>query len=303
MLHEISGIIIIDKPENLTSADITNRLKRIEGVRKTGHTGTLDPFASGVLVCTINQATKLSRFFLNSQKTYAALMVLGIDTDTQDATGKILKTAPYHHLSENTIDAVFKRFIGQIHQVPPAFSALKHKGVPLYKYARKGTPVLKPARPVSISYINTTYMKPPEIGFEVSCSSGTYIRTLCADIGKELGCGGHLKKLRRIESGGFSIHEAIPLSFIESLNSIDMLRNCIVPMAESLRGMKTYIADNSLIEKIKYGKPITREDFMMDSCSGGPFIKLINDNRDLLAVVTEPENSDQYNYCCVFVNP
>jgi tRNA pseudouridine55 synthase len=302
-LHEISGIIVIDKPEDLTSADITNRLKRIEGVRKTGHTGTLDPFASGVLVCTINQATRLSRFFLDSQKTYEALMVLGTETDTQDATGKILKTAPYNHISENTVKEVFTGFKGQIHQIPPAFSALKHKGIPLYKYARKGTPVIKPARQVSISSITITHMALPDIGFEVTCSSGTYIRTICADIGKELGCGGHLKQLRRIESGGFSIYEAIPVSVVEKLNSIDMLRTHIVPMSDALKGMKTYTVGSNLIEKIKYGKPITREDILIEPGDRGSFIQLIDESRKLLAVVKKSENLVDYNYCCVFVNP
>lgn len=303
MPHEISGIIVIDKPQNMSSAAVTNRLKRLAGVRKTGHTGTLDPFASGVMVCTINQATRLSRFLLNSTKKYEALMVLGVDTDTQDATGKILKTATYDHLPSDAIHAVIKSFEGETLQVPPIFSALKHNGVPLYKYARKGTPVIKPARPVSISYIHITYVKPPEIGFEVSCSSGTYIRTLCADIGKDLGCGGHLKTLRRIESGGFSIHEAVPLAVVESQNSIDMIKNHIIAMPDALKGMKAHVAGNALVEKIKYGNIIVAEDLSSDACDNESFIKLMDEGGKLLAVVSPSEIPDRYNYCCVFTNP
>jgi len=301
MSHNISGIVVVDKPEDLTSAGVTNRLKKIEGIRKAGHTGTLDPFASGVLICTINQATRLSGFFLQGKKKYKGVMVLGVETDTQDATGKILQTAGYHQIGENKISAVFKRFEGDIQQVPPSFSALKHNGVPLYKYARKGTPVVKPARPVSISSLTIAGIALPEISFEVSCSSGTYIRTLCADIGKELGCGGHLKTLRRIESSGFGIHEAIPLDVIESYDSIDALKCRIVCMSDALRGMRSCVAGKELTDKIKYGALLTLEDIQWDS--NDHFMKVISHDNELLAVVKRSENRKQYNYCCVFINP
>jgi tRNA pseudouridine55 synthase len=303
-MQTISGILVIDKPENMTSAGVTNRLKRISGIRKTGHTGTLDPFASGVLVCTINQATRLSRFFLNSDKKYTVVMVLGVETDTQDATGTILKTAPCGHVTEKEILEAFKRFEGDIRQVPPVFSALKHNGIPLYRYARKGMPVVKPARPVSISYITLTSVNLPEVGFEVCCSSGTYIRTLCADIGSELGCGGHLKTLRRIESGGFGIHEAMTLGITETHKSLDTLKNEIVGMSESLKDMDAIVAGNALKEKIRYGKMLTSEDIQLDAGgSGDPFIKVVDTENRLLAVIQRDERLKRYNYCCVFVNP
>jgi len=300
----ISGILVIDKPENITSAGVTNRLKKIQGIKKVGHTGTLDPFASGVLVCTLNQATRLSRFFLYSDKTYRATMVLGIETDTLDATGKILNTAPFDGISEVDIIRVAKDFEGNILQIPPAFSALKHNGAPLYTYARKGTPVVKPARPISIEYIHITRVDCPEVSFEVACSSGTYIRTLCADMGKALGCGGHLKTLRRIESGGFSINEAIPLHAIESYDSIDALKSKIVPMADALRNMGALIAGKDVSDKVRYGKPLTLEDLDGDAgADKGQYIKLIDEEGLFLAVVRRPENGQTYNYCCVFVNP
>jgi tRNA pseudouridine55 synthase len=304
MLPAINGILVIDKPENLTSAGLTNRLKRIQGVRKVGHTGTLDPFASGVLVCTLNQATRLSRFFLSSEKKYRATMVLGVETDTQDATGKIVNSASVKRISERDIHVAVKLFEGNILQVPPAFSALKHNGVPLYKYARKGTPVIKPARPVLISYIRVMGVALPEVRFEICCAAGTYIRTLCADMGKALGCGGHLKILRRIESGGFSIKEATPLQAIEACNSIEALDNNIIPMSESLRNMDAYVAGKDLIDKIRFGKVLTIEDICPDAEDGGNrFIKLVSEDDDLLAVVQRSENGETYNYCCVFINP
>jgi tRNA pseudouridine55 synthase len=300
----INGILVIDKPENLTSAGVTNRLKKIQGIQKVGHTGTLDPFASGVLICTLNQATRLSRFFLNSEKTYRATMVLGIETDTQDTTGSILNIDEVAGISETDIQLAAKKFEGDILQIPPAFSALKHKGKPLYAYARKGTPVVKPARPVSIEYIHITHVELPEVRFEVACSSGTYIRTLCADMGKALGCGGHLKTLRRVECGGFSINEAIPLHAIESCNSMDSLKNKIVPMADALRNMDAVIVGTDVIDKVRYGKPLTLED--LDGDAGADkdrYIKLIDKEGRLLAIIRRPENGQTYNYCCVFVNP
>jgi tRNA pseudouridine55 synthase len=304
MSSVFSGILVIDKPENITSAGVTNRLKRISGVQKAGHTGTLDPFASGVLVCTLNQATRLSRFFLSGEKKYRATMVLGIETDTQDATGKILNIVPVEGISGTDIHQAAKHFEGDIHQVPPVFSALKHKGVPLYAYARKGCPVVKPARLVSIAYIHVMDIKLPEVSVEVSCSSGTYIRTLCADIGKALGCGGHLKTLRRIESCGFSIHETIPLHAIESCSSMDALKNNIVPMSDSLWNMRAYVAGKDLIDKIRYGKVLEIEDICLNVDEGADrFIKLVSENGHLLAVVERSENRETYNYCCVFLNP
>jgi tRNA pseudouridine55 synthase len=304
MPSSISGILVIDKPENITSAGVTNRLKKVQGVIKVGHTGTLDPFASGVLVCTLNQATRLSRFFLNSDKTYRATMVLGVETDTLDATGKVVSAAPVGNFSKSDIDAAAKRFEGNIQQVPPVFSALKHNGVPLYAYARKGKPVVKPARLISIEYIRIAHVDLPEISFEVACSSGTYIRSLCADLGKALGCGGHLKTLKRIESGGFSIQEAVPLRDIDPCGSIDAIRDKIMPMADSLRNMDAYVAGKDVIDKVRFGKPLTPED-LGDHASVGKkrYIKLIDGQGCLIAVMTASENGQAYNYCCVFINP
>ncbi len=199
------GIFVIDKPENISSAAVVARLKKILGVRKAGHAGTLDPFATGVLVCCVNQATKLARFFLHSNKKYTAVLKLGVETDTQDLTGTVISRCEDINFDEKKIKSVFEKFKGAIEQVPPVYSALKHEGVPLYKLARQGKPVQKPPRPVFISCLNIIEINLPEISFEVSCSGGTYIRTLCADIGAELGCGGHLKELRRTESSGFPL--------------------------------------------------------------------------------------------------
>ena len=212
----LSGILVVDKPAGISSAKVVAIVKKALSAKKVGHAGTLDPFATGVLVCCINKATKLAQFFLQSKKKYIALVHLGVETDTQDLTGNITSESNKVHFSENKIRSVFKRFEGKIEQFPPVFSALKHKGVPLYKLARKGKPVQKPSRSVFISYIDILDINLPFVRFEVLCSSGTYVRTLCSNIGTSLGCGGHLKELRRTESSQFSIQDAVSVSELEN---------------------------------------------------------------------------------------
>ncbi|MGD8740958.1 MAG: tRNA pseudouridine(55) synthase TruB, partial [Desulfobacterales bacterium] len=213
--QESNGIIVVDKPQNISSARVVAEVKRLLDARKVGHAGTLDPFAAGVLVCCINDATRLARFLLAGNKTYDATLKLGIETDTQDMTGTVTAVKPVKDWPEDAIKSAVKKFEGQIEQQPPVFSALKHKGTPLYRLARMGTPVQKPARKVHISKINILEVKLPLVHFEVACSAGTYIRTLCADIGQQLGCGGHLLALTRTESSGFKIQQALSLARLE----------------------------------------------------------------------------------------
>jgi len=293
-----SGILIVDKPADITSAGVVNRIKRFPEVKKVGHTGTLDPFATGVMVCPVNEATRLSRFFLHSWKTYDAVMVLGTETDTQDATGTIVSTHELPAIDRRMIQDAADRFQGEISQIPPAYSALKHKGRPLYEYARNGTPVQKPARPVTINRISIEDIDLPEIRFTVCCSSGTYIRTLCTDIGSVLGCGGHLKHLRRIESSGFKIEEAEPLKTLEDLAAQCRFSEKIVPMAHALRGMRAYTADKALTERIKYGKIIYQHD--VDGIPETDYIKIIDAQENLLAVICPSKSGDRFDYCCVF---
>lgn len=302
---ERSGFMIVDKPTGTTSARVVAIVKRLLGARKAGHTGTLDPFASGVLICPVNQATGLARFFLHGSKTYDALLHLGVRTDTQDAEGEVVERAPVPGIAEETIRAAFQRFEGDIYQTPPAYSALKHKGRPLYEYARKGAPVRKPPRRVSISSIRVREIDPPEIRFTVSCSGGVYIRTLASDVGDVLGCGAHLKELRRTESGGFTIDEAIPPDRLETLAGAASPWDALVPMADALRGMPVRVVSDALAEKIRFGRPITtREipgaDARESSDRLGEYIKIVNPENHLLAVATAGAESGRWRYCKVF---
>lgn len=295
------GVLIIDKPADLTSAAVVRRIKRLNGVRKVGHTGTLDPFATGVMICPVNRATRLAQFFLNGRKTYRATLRLGIETDTQDPTGTPIAEHPVGDIAPAAIERVFDRFKGTIEQVPPVFSALKHKGVPLYKYARAGTPVQKAARKVQISRLSIRAVRLPEIDFEVACSSGTYIRTLGADIGAALGCGGHLTALERTNSCGFSIGQSVSLERLEDLAGENRLGDVVVPMATALSGMPTHVADPALGEKIRHGRPLTGQDFSpptgADDLSN---VKITDAENRLLAIIHIPENKNDYRYCCVF---
>ncbi len=287
-------------------------MKKISRAKKVGHTGTLDPFATGVMICCINNATRLARFFLHGDKKYRGVLCLGVETDSFDATGTITSTSDVdfknrERFSDKKICSVFKQFQGPIQQIPPVFSALKHKGVPLYKLAREGNPVQKQPRPVNIFDIDVLEIDLPFVHFEVACSAGTYIRTLSADIGKILGCGGHLKELRRIETCGFTIDEASTLPDLEKYAFSGELSNTLIGMSKALRGMPEYIAEDTLVEKVKNGKPISLNDNLsvpvakMDG-SLHRYLKIVDKNKDLCAVLSFDIKENRFNYCCVFNN-
>ncbi len=246
---------------------------------------------------------------MQGKKKYTALVHLGVETDTQDSTGIIISKCNKINFSENLIRSVFKRFEGKIEQLPPVFSALKHKGVPLYKLARKGKPVQKPARSVFISYIDILDINLPFVRFEVLCSSGTYVRTLCSNIGTALGCGGYLKELRRTESSQFSIRDALTVSELEELAKCGKLSRRLVNMADALKDMNTFIANDDLTQKIFHGSIITQKDVFPDlvkSQSGDQadhqngLFKVLNSKNKLIAVLTFDKVKNSFKYSCVF---
>ena len=201
-------------------------------------------------------------------------------------TGIVTNVSHNVEFSKKTIQSAFKRFEGNIKQLPPIYSALKHKGVPLYKLARSKKPVQKPARQVTIITLKILEIHSPFIRFEVLCSAGTYIRTLCADIGASLGCGGHLKELRRIESSGFSITDAVTLEELEDLALSEKSSDRIISMANALKDMPEYIADNVLVNKINHGHIITKDDVMSEQINAFEgFIKIVDTNKTLVAVL------------------
>lgn len=301
MQQNQSGVLVIDKPADISSARVVARIKKALGACKAGHAGTLDPFATGVMVCCINQATRLARFFLHSEKKYRADLHLGITTDTQDSTGKVLAHCDTVKFSDNVLRSVFKEFEGRLQQQPPVFSALKHKGVPLYKLARKGTPVQKPPRPIYISSIKIVEINLPEIRFEVACSAGTYIRTLCTDIGAQLGCGGHLKELRRTHSSGFDIKNAIGLEEFEKIARTEQASGVMISMNKSLQKMSECTVDTVLKQKIMTGQAIDSENIIDAALRDSEnLVKIVDENDNLLAVLQLKKNCRKLEYCCVF---
>jgi len=224
-------VFLVDKPEGISSFKVVSRMRRILGIKKVGHAGTLDPFATGLLiVCAGRPATKLISGFMDGEKEYLATLLLGVATSTQDTEGEVVSRKSVENVTPEQIEHCFDHFRGNIEQVPPAYSALKHKGKPLYYYARKGIEIIKDARNVHISLLErkdeavvlsgeTTQLK-----VRVICSKGTYIRTLAADIGNFLGCGAHLIQLRRTSSGMFKVSDSI--SWAE-LMAEDAYKTCV----------------------------------------------------------------------------
>jgi tRNA pseudouridine55 synthase len=207
-----AGILVVDKPAGVTSHDVVDAVRRRFGWRKVGHAGTLDPLATGVLVLLVGAATREQERFLNDDKEYRGRMRLGVETDSHDADGAVTATheGPID-ASRARVEEAFSRFRGEIRQVPPMVSAVKHRGKPLYKYARKGQEVEREARPVTIRALEVLAVEGHEVDFSLRCSKGTYVRTLAHDVGRALGCGAHLRALRRTRSGPFRVEDAVAL--------------------------------------------------------------------------------------------
>ena len=206
----MNGIVIVDKPQGWTSQDVTARLRRVYATRRIGHGGTLDPMATGVLPVFVGRATRGVEFFEHAEKTYDTVLLLGRTTDTQDVTGATLAEKAVH-LSPADIERVLPRFRGEILQVPPMYSALKVNGKKLYELARKGQEVERQPRPITVFELTNLGFDGTRLSLRVKCSKGTYIRTLCQDIGDALGCGGCMEALRRVRAGEYGIEDAVPL--------------------------------------------------------------------------------------------
>ena len=227
---ELSGLVIVNKEEGITSQGVVNRVKRIFGVSKAGHTGTLDPMATGVLPVLIGRGVKASEFMLTSNKHYGATLLLGVTTDTEDVTGMVLTETEVSCTEAEVLSAI-SGFVGEIMQTPPMYSALKVGGKKLCDLARKGEVVEREARPVTVYSINARRINDREYYLDVTCSKGTYIRTLCADIGRALGVGGTMKTLTRLSASGYSIDGAKTLSALENMSEEERL-SCVYPVED-----------------------------------------------------------------------
>ena len=245
-------MLVLDKPRGITSQAAVNTVNKLLKTRRAGHTGTLDPFATGVLPICLNSATKIIPFMVCGNKRYEAEMRLGIKTDTLDLTGRVTEEKEIGIINNSELLGVFSKFRGKINQVPPMYSALKKDGVRLYQYARRGIDVPRAERTVIINSLELLDFNPPFVRFMVECSRGTYIRVLASDIADELGCGGHLTELRRIESDGFSIDDAV---------TIDDIRNgsvSLTPLDHALSHMRRVEIGRDTACEVREGKQITK---------------------------------------------
>ncbi len=232
-MEQISGILNINKGEGLTSHDVVGKLRRILGLRRIGHTGTLDPGATGVLVVCVGQATRIAQYLEAMEKSYVAELVLGTTTTTEDRDGEILQTKPVA-VTEKQLEAALSKFRGPIQQLPPMYSAVHHKGRRLYELAREGQVVAREPREVTIHKLELEEFQSPVAKIHVECSKGTYIRTLCADLGAELGTGGHMGKLVRTGVGQFSLDDAVSIEAVEIAKNEGKLEKFLIPMGQGL---------------------------------------------------------------------
>jgi tRNA pseudouridine55 synthase len=299
------GLVIIDKPEGCSSAQVVAGVKRLLRAEKAGHAGTLDPFARGVLVCCINRATRLARFLLHGDKAYEGVLRLGVETDTEDPTGAVLSERDWSGITAAAVHDAFRRYEGDYLQTPPVYSALKQDGVPLYALARKGRPVRKAARPVRIRRLRVLRVEMPEVGFEVGCSGGTYIRTLCADIGRDLGCGGHLSRLTRTESCGFTLGSAVTLERLAAMAGHGAAEEAIIPMAAALPDLPEVAVGAELIAKVRTGRTLTLSEVWdaPPAPAAGAHVKILDPAGALAAVVQVRSDRPELDYCCVFQRP
>lgn len=248
----MNGILNILKPPGMTSHDVVSVIRKKLNTKKVGHTGTLDPNAAGVLPICIGKATKISQFLLEGTKKYRAELKLGIETDTQDIYGKVINKYPVTS-TEKEIKKAILNFVGDYNQVPPMYSAIKIKGKKLYELARQGIEVEREPRKVKIYNIDIIKINDNKILFDVVCSKGTYIRTLCNDIGKLLGCGGTMSFLIRTESSDFNLDTTIAL---EELDNIEYVEKILLPLDFPLKHMKKIMVKPSYSKQILNGNPI-----------------------------------------------
>ncbi len=287
---ELDGVLIVNKHEGPTSHDIVNMVRKLYHTKKVGHTGTLDPMAAGVLVVLVGRAAKAAEYLVSDEKKYEATLRLGITTDTEDITGKVLTEHSGSLPSENEVLSAVKSFIGKSEQIPPMYSALKVDGKKLVDLARRGEEIERKPRPIEIYSIDCEKINERDYKISVHCSSGTYIRTLCRDIGERLGCGGTMATLCRTETGGFPISESITVDELKSMDDAALIGR-LIP-TESLFKSLDAVRLPSFYEKLcRSGCEIYQKKVKTDFDNGAR-VRLCSENGEFFALgeVSEYEN-------------
>lgn len=295
----LDGLLIVNKKKGPTSFNVIRKLRNILNYKRIGHTGTLDPFASGVLVCCLGKGTKIVQFITFWEKEYIAKIKLGEQTDTYDSQGKVVKKNEGFVLEENKIKNVIDSFRGEIWQTPPLYSAIKYKGKKLYQFAREGKEVKIKRRKVKIENIETLKIKLPFVWIKVRCSKGTYIRSLGFDIGKKLGCGAYLFSLCRTKVGPFELKDSFTLDLIKKIKDEGKLNKIVVPVEKALENIPSIVVPDENKFKIKHGQDLKMKDIksVKKDFSKKDWVVLKDESGKILAIgeslVSSQEISDE----------
>ncbi|MCK9274433.1 MAG: tRNA pseudouridine(55) synthase TruB [Syntrophales bacterium] len=291
----MNGVIVVDKSQGMTSFDVVRDVKKALGIKKVGHTGTLDPSATGVLPLCINEATKAVQFLTVADKEYRATMRLGITTDTQDMTGVVTGHSTVR-LVRAEVEATAKLFVGSIMQKVPRYSACKYKGKPYYKWTREGVNIEPPVREVNIYDICVEDFSLPYVSLRISCSKGTYIRALCSDLGERLGCGACLSDLRRIRSGKFSEADALRLDHVDDTMRAAVIKEHLISLNDALDEFQAITVGRDVAEKIREGYQPEIEGLKIQYIpliEKGSTVKIVTENNELIAIAKMLLSSDE----------
>ncbi len=290
----VSGVLVVDKPIGLTSHDVVQIIRKGTNIRRAGHTGTLDPRASGVLVVLLGPAVRLSEYVSASDKRYQATIRLGATTDTYDAEGTITSESPVGDIDENHFNDILQQFVGEIQQTPPPYSAVKVKGRKAYELARKGENVELEPRTINVYSLEVLEWDPPEVVIDVYCSSGTYVRSLASDLGDTLGTGAHLIGLRRTKSGRFTLRDAVPLRGLRESFDLGNWYEHLIPAAEALADWPMVELNADEVELVRHGHRIPAID------QHDQMIRGISEQGDLVALLELVEDTMEWQPRKVF---
>jgi tRNA pseudouridine55 synthase len=292
--NAISGVLVVDKPVGLTSHEVVQVIRHGTNIRRAGHTGTLDPRASGVLIVLIGPAVRLSEYVSASDKRYQAIIRLGATTDTFDADGRFTSKDETPEITEEQFETTLKTFVGEIIQTPPPYSAVKVHGRPAYDMAREGEEVQLEPRKIQVYSLELLEWAPPEAVIDVYCSSGTYVRSLANDLGDKLGCGAYLTGLRRTKSGRFTLRDAVPLRKLREAFDAGNWYQYVIPAAEALSDWPALELDNEKVEAVRHGHRVPAEAGVTGMARG------ISEAGELIALLEVDEATQEWQPRKVF---
>lgn len=300
----MNGIINVYKEKGYTSHDVVAILRKIAGQKKIGHTGTLDPDATGVLPVCLGRATKVCDLLTDHDKTYETVLLLGKTTDTQDISGEILKEHPTDHLNEVEVTKVIENFKGTYDQIPPMYSALKVNGKKLYELAREGKTVERKSRKVTIYQIHIKKIQLPRVRMEVTCSKGTYIRTLCHDIGNRLGTGGCMEELTRTKVGRFELKDSLKLEELSDLAQNGRLEDALIPLDQMFSELQSVVPAEKYISKAYNGNDFFKNQLSEDGkfCSGEK-VRVYDAQGHFIGVYRYMEGRKMFHLVKMFLDP